>query len=66
MPRRSPAQDDSNVSDTQLLNWYGAEKYQLMTYLYMLTRAALLGNQVENLNSSRTLLNELFTEGAVL
>lgn len=66
MPRRSPAQDDRNVSDTQLLNWYGAEKYQLMTYLYMLTRAALLGNQVENLNSSRTLLNELFTEGAVL
>lgn len=32
----------------------------------MLTRAAFLCNQVENLNSSGTLLDELLTEGAIL
>lgn len=31
----------------------------------MLTWAALLCNQVENLNSCRTLLDELLTEGAI-
>lgn len=31
-----------------------------------LTRAAFLGNQVEHLHSSRTLLDELLTKGAIL